>query len=176
MGRLRGKIFRFTKAGSQNSASVFSREKVRMKKIFDKLAGVRYYVHIKVNSNNNKIKRDNMNVKTTLPISEARKKIFKIAKEVQKPSNYYTLTEKGRPKVVLMSAEEFESWQETLEVMREFPDIEKDIKKAEKEYRKGDYITLEELLAKEGYVLSDKGKKKYGVSSDHSRKGAKRVR
>ena len=117
-----------------------------------------------------------MNTKTTLSISEARKKIFKIAEEVQKPSNYYTLTEKGRPKVVLMSAEEFESWQETLEVMREFPDIEKDIKKAEKEYKRGDYITLEELLAKEGYILKDKGKKKYGVSGNHSRKGTKRVK
>lgn len=35
-----------------------------------------------------------MRIKTTIPISEARKKIFKIAEEVQKPDNYYTLTEK----------------------------------------------------------------------------------
>jgi len=73
-----------------------------------------------------------MNTKTTLPISEARKKIFNIAKEVQKPSRYYTLTEKGIPKAVVMSANEFESLQETLEVIREFPDLDKDIKETER--------------------------------------------
>ncbi|PIR72354.1 MAG: hypothetical protein COU42_01680 [Candidatus Nealsonbacteria bacterium CG10_big_fil_rev_8_21_14_0_10_36_24] len=97
-----------------------------------------------------------MDTKTTLPISEARKKIFKIAKMVQKPSIRYTLTEKGRPKVVLMSADEFESWQETLEAIRDFPNLEKDIKKAEKEHRKGDYLFLEDVLAKEGFILANK--------------------
>ena len=90
-----------------------------------------------------------MDTKTTLPISEARKKIFKIAEKVQKPSTYYTLTEKGIPKVVVMSAEEFESWRETLEVMRDFPNLEKDVKKAEKDFKKGNYSTLEKILAKE---------------------------
>jgi len=102
-----------------------------------------------------------METKTTLPISEARKKIFKIAEKVQKPSTHYTLTEKGKPKVVMMSAEEFESWQETLEVMQEFPNIVEDIKKAEKEYKKGNYVTLEEIMAREGFILADKVKKKY---------------
>jgi len=100
-----------------------------------------------------------MNTKTTLPISEARKKIFKIAEKVQKPSTYYILTEKGRPKVAFMSAEEFESWQETLEAIRDFPNLEKDIKKAENEYKRGDYSTLESVLFKEGFVLADKAKK-----------------
>lgn len=95
-----------------------------------------------------------MDTKTTLPISEARKKIFKIAERVQKPTTYYTLTEKGRPKVIMMSADEFESWQETLEVIRVFPKLEKDIEKAEKEYKKGHYLTLEDVLSKEGFVLS----------------------
>ncbi len=100
-----------------------------------------------------------MNTKTTLPISEARKKIFEMAEKVQKPSTHYILTEKGRPKVAFMSAEEFESWQETLEAIRDFPDLEKDIKKAEKEYKRGDYSTLESVLSKEGFVLADKAKK-----------------
>ena len=77
-----------------------------------------------------------MDTKTTLPISEARQKIFKIAELVQKPSTYYTLTEKGRPKAVILSAEEFESWQETLEVNRDFPNLKKDIKMAENDYKK----------------------------------------
>ncbi len=84
-------------------------------------------------------------MKRTISISEARKKIFKIAEEVQKPNNYYTLTERGRPKAVIMSAEEFESWRETIEVMKEFPNLKKEIKKVEKEIKRGEYITLDEL-------------------------------
>lgn len=105
-----------------------------------------------------------MNTKTTLPISEARKKIFQIAEDVQKPSNYYTLTEKGRSKAVIMSADDFESWQETLEIVRDFPDIEKDIKQSKAEYRKGDYITLDDLMQKYGYVLKESPKQKYATS------------
>ena len=104
-----------------------------------------------------------MNTKTTLPISQARKKIFDIAKEVQKPDTYYTLTERGLPKAVIMSAEEFESWQETLEVIQDFPHLKKEIKISEREYKKGSYITLTEFLAKEGYVpshYSPKGSKR----------------
>ncbi|OGZ24055.1 MAG: hypothetical protein A3A08_01440 [Candidatus Nealsonbacteria bacterium RIFCSPLOWO2_01_FULL_41_9] len=114
-----------------------------------------------------------MNTKTTLPISEARKIIFKISDEVQKPGNYYTFTEKGRPKAVIMSAEEFDSWQETLEVVKEFPDLKKDIKEAEKAFKSGEYkswITLEELLRKEGFQVADKSSKKYGVSTQNKAK------
>jgi len=97
-----------------------------------------------------------MDTKTTLPISEARREIFKIAKRVQKPSTYYTLTEKGKPKAVVLSAEEFESWQETLEVTRSFPNLEKDVKAAEKDFKKRKCVTLEEVLSKEGFVLAGK--------------------
>ena len=109
-----------------------------------------------------------MNTKTTLPISEARKKIFEMAEKVQRPSTHYILTEKGRPKVAFMSAEEFESWQETLETMRDFPNLEKDIKKADRDVKSGeykDYPTLEEVLGEYGFVLADKSKTKHGVSS-----------
>ena len=97
-----------------------------------------------------------MDTKTTLPISEARKEIFKIAERVQKHSTYYTLTKKGKPRAVILSAEEFESWQETLEVNRIFPNLEKDLKVAEKDFKKRKCATLEEVLSKEGFVLADK--------------------
>lgn len=120
-----------------------------------------------------------MDIKTTLPISEARKNIFKIAEEVQKPNKHYTLTEKGRPKAVIMSAEEFESWQETLEVMKDFPDLDKDIEETESAIKSGEYkkwITLEEILKKEGFLIADKSAKKYGVSSKTKIKSRKRVK
>ena len=100
-----------------------------------------------------------MNIKTTLSISEARKKIFKIAENVQKLSNHYILTYRGKPKIAIISAKEFESWQETLDVMNDFPNLEKDIKKAEKEYEQNDYSTFEDVLLKEGFILKGKAKK-----------------
>jgi len=117
-----------------------------------------------------------MDTKTTIPISEARKKIFAIAEEVQKPNKYYTLTEKGRPKAVIMSAEEFESWMETLEVMKDFPDLNKDIREARREFKKGNYITLEELLEKEGFVVKNELKRTAGISGRHSAKSRTRNR
>ncbi len=100
-----------------------------------------------------------MDIKTILSISEARKKIFEIAEKVQKPAVYFTLTERGKPKAVVLSADEFESWQETLEVLRTFPKLEKDIEEAEEEYKSRNCLSLEDVLAKEGFVLSEKSKK-----------------
>ncbi len=118
-----------------------------------------------------------MDTKNTLSITDARKKIFDIADEVQKPSVHFTLTENGKPKAVIMSADEFESWQETMETLIDFPDIEKDIEELERAKKTGEYknwITLQELLSKEGLLLSDKAKKQYGVSNNRKIKGAKR--
>lgn len=49
-----------------------------------------------------------MKTKTTLSVSEARKNIFEIIDKVQKPNVYYTLTERGKPKAVILSTEKFE--------------------------------------------------------------------
>ena len=120
-----------------------------------------------------------MDAKTTLSISEARKKIFKIAEQVQKPDTHYTLTEKGKPKAVMMSAEEFESWQETMEVICDFPDLEKDIKELERDQKSGaykGYVALEDVLAREGFLVADKAVKKNALSREiktKSRRGIK---
>ena len=50
-----------------------------------------------------------MRAKTTLSITSARKNIFGIAEEVQKGDVYYTLTERGCPKMVVLSAKKFEA-------------------------------------------------------------------
>jgi len=117
-----------------------------------------------------------MDTKHTVSISEARKRIFEIADEVQQPDTYYVLTENGRPKAVILSIEEFESLRETIEVLEEFPNLKKDIAEAEAEYKRGEYVTLEEVLAKQGYVLADKGKQQYEVSRRHSKKNSKKTR
>ncbi|MFH1610928.1 MAG: type II toxin-antitoxin system Phd/YefM family antitoxin [Patescibacteria group bacterium] len=114
-----------------------------------------------------------MNSQNTLSITNARGKIFDLVQKTAAGARFF-LTDHGKAKAVLMSADEFDSWQETMAVMRDFPNLDKDIKEAEKDYKKGNYITLDELLKKEGYVLADKGKKKYGVQNSFAKKGSKR--
>lgn len=117
-----------------------------------------------------------MNTKTTIPISEARKNIFKIAEKVQKPGVYFTFTENGKPKGVIMSAEEFESWTETMEVMQQFPNLDKDIAEADKAIRTGDfrgYTTLEDLEKKWGFGKKKKSHTKNGISGTHKKQSSK---
>ncbi len=97
-----------------------------------------------------------MNTQTCIPISDARRRIFKISEEIQTPGIFYTLTEKGRPKAVLISAEEFEAWQETIETIQDFPNLKKEIKKAKKDFQQKKYITLDDFLAGEGYTRKNK--------------------
>jgi prevent-host-death family protein len=116
-----------------------------------------------------------MSTKNILSITEARKNIFKLSDAVQKSGVYYTLVQHGRAKAVLMSAEQFDSWQETIEVIRDFPNLKNDIKEAEEDLRFGKTISLEEALAKQGYVLADKAKKSY-VPSGIKSKSRQRTR
>lgn len=111
-----------------------------------------------------------INTKTTISISEARKRIFDIADEVQIPNKVYTLTADGKPKAVIMSAEEYESWMETMEVLYDFPDIKQDIAETDEAVRTGEYknwTTLDDLKREwgVGVVVAEKAKKKYGIRS-----------
>ncbi len=117
-----------------------------------------------------------MNSKTTLSITEARKRIFDIAEEVQKPGVYYTLTENGKPKAVVLSYEEYESIMETMDVMEEMPELGKELEESREAVKRGEHkswTTLEELLAKQGYVLAEKAKKSYVVSTKARSKSRK---
>lgn len=92
-----------------------------------------------------------MDSKTIVPISEARRNIFQIANRVQRPSVHYTLTENGRPKAVIMSAEEFDSLMETVAIAAD-PRLMREIKDSAAAYRRGDSIPLEAVIARKNYV------------------------
>lgn len=97
-----------------------------------------------------------MDAKTTISATEARRRFFDILDEIQKPAVRYIFTQRGRPRGVLMSAEEYESWLETLEVMMEIPDLAKDVAETKRDIKSGrykNYTTLEELMAKDGYGI-----------------------
>jgi prevent-host-death family protein len=125
---------------------------------------VRYNVHIGATKS--------MDIKKVLPLTEARKNIFKIIADIEKKGACYGLTDRGRIKAVLMPVEEFESWRETLSVMKDFPDLGQSIAAAKKDWKNKSFIGLYHILAREGYVLADKPKTKY-VSDTLKPKGGK---
>lgn len=117
-----------------------------------------------------------MNTQRTISISEARKRIFEIADEVQAPHKVYTLTSDGIPKVVIMSAEEYESWVETMEVERIFPDLDKEIAETDEAVRTGVYkkwASLEDMVARRTLAVAEKPKKKYGIRTKNKTKSRK---
>ena len=112
--------------------------------------------------------------------TKARNNFFALLEKVKGQTYPVHITVKGIPQAVIMSRNEFESWRETLEVMAECPDLKKDIKEAKEAFKTGVYknwSTLENLLAKEGFVVAEKPSKKYSVSTKaktRSRKTAKK--
>lgn len=79
-----------------------------------------------------------------LPANEARSNFYKILEDVDKTMSHYTITHRGRDKAVIMSVQEFESWQETLEIMAN-PQLVKDIKQGMKELKEGKGLSEEEV-------------------------------
>ncbi|MBI4999521.1 type II toxin-antitoxin system Phd/YefM family antitoxin [Candidatus Gottesmanbacteria bacterium] len=54
---------------------------------------------------------------TTIPANEARSNFYQILEEVGEKWRQLTITLRGKARAVIMSAEEFASWQETLDIM-----------------------------------------------------------
>ena len=80
----------------------------------------------------------------TLSITKAREELTTLVNKAKTRLDEYVITVNGAPAAVLISAEEYESWKETNEIMSD-PALMKSIKQGEKDIKKGDYITLEEL-------------------------------
>ncbi len=100
------------------------------------------------------------NLKNIISTTEARRRIFELTDAVQKSDQYYTLTENGRAKAVLVSSEEFSSMQSTIEALAEDPDLRELVAEADKAVASGDfsnYISFDDFLKEEGYVVAEKG-------------------
>lgn len=77
-----------------------------------------------------------------IPVTEARKNLLKLVDLVDEQYTRVDLTKKGKVKATLVSPDYLDSLEET---MYSLEHSLKDIKEAEKEIEKGEYITLEEF-------------------------------
>ena len=82
----------------------------------------------------------------------------------------WILTIKREKLVKNMNAEEFDSWQETLDIMSN-PELVKGIEQGKKDLREGRYITLDEFMAKNKIAcVRDKAGEYTVVSTKKSKK------
>jgi antitoxin YefM len=79
--------------------------------------------------------------------THARSRFLELVDEVDKFFKRYIITKKGEPKAVLLSADEFESWEETLFTLSK-PATMKTIREGEGDWkasRKEKFVSLKEL-------------------------------
>ncbi len=81
---------------------------------------------------------------TTVSATTARANFYDLIDQVAKSGKRVGITKKGEAKVVLMSMEELESWDETNEILSD-KKLMKDLKQAEKDIQEGRFVTWEEL-------------------------------
>ena len=81
---------------------------------------------------------------TTISITKARATLYDLIEEVSKKKKRIGLTNKGETKAVLISQAELESLEETLDLLSSNPNILQELKEAEEQVARGEYVTLEE--------------------------------
>ena len=72
----------------------------------------------------------------TLPISKAREDLANLVENANKRLDEYVITVNGSPAAALISADEYESWKETEEILAD-KELMKAIKQGEKDIEKG---------------------------------------
>lgn len=84
----------------------------------------------------------------TLPLSEAKAKLSGLINQVERRDEEVVITKNGRPAAVLISADEYESWKETIAI-RSDVEFMQEIRSglAALKARKTRLYTLEELLS-----------------------------
>jgi len=80
-----------------------------------------------------------------LSSSEAKARLSELVANCEKDEEDLVITRNGRPAAVLMSADEYEGWRETREILRN-PALMKEIKQGLRQLEKGQRFILEEVF------------------------------
>ena len=84
----------------------------------------------------------------TIPLKEARQQFSSIVDKVGRLRERYVVTKNGTARAVIMSAEEFESWVETLEFMSN-PKAVKALEQGLKEAKAGKFRSFKEVFGED---------------------------
>jgi antitoxin YefM len=79
-----------------------------------------------------------------VPFSEARANLTELLDELENKHEHVLITRNGRPSAVMLSADEYESLEETLEILQD-KDLMEALRKSEDDIRAGRLTSLEDL-------------------------------
>ena len=79
-----------------------------------------------------------------VPVTEAKRKLLEFARQAGDLGKTITLTRRGKPYVVMMSAEEYESIQETLEILSD-PEAMASLEKSKEDIQAGRLASWKDL-------------------------------
>ena len=82
---------------------------------------------------------------TIIPASEARSNFYDLLDEVSTTSKRFIITKRGRAQAIVLSLEEVESWEETLEIMSN-KKLVRDIKEGLSDLKRGRVTPLEDVI------------------------------
>jgi antitoxin YefM len=82
----------------------------------------------------------------TIPITEAKARIAELADRVAREHDHFTITRNGRADVMLISVAEYESMQETLDILSDEETLA-DLRQSREDFAAGDTFTAEQVRA-----------------------------
>lgn len=97
-------------------------------------------------------------VMETLPLATVKARLSALVDQVEDSQERIVITRNGRPAAVLISIDELEGLEETLEIMAD-PATTRRLRKAQSEIERGDVLDeaqLRESMAKSGRPLADR--------------------
>jgi len=83
----------------------------------------------------------------TFPLSDAKNRLSRIVNDVTERDEQVMITRNGRPAAVVISPEEFESWQATIDILSD-PDLMAQLQRSKKAMRRAKTYTIEELFGR----------------------------
>jgi antitoxin YefM len=87
-----------------------------------------------------------MTTMETIPITEAKARIAELADRVAREHDHFTITRNGRADVMLISVAEYESMQETLDLLSDEQALA-DLRQSRQDFHAGDTFSVDEVRA-----------------------------
>lgn len=84
---------------------------------------------------------------TILTVTEAKAHFLELIRDSDRRLERFLITKQGKPAAVVMNADEFEGWLETLEIMSDKKSL-KELRKAKKELEEGKTKSFKEVVGR----------------------------
>lgn len=85
----------------------------------------------------------------TVPFTDARATLSDLLDLVEHEQEHIVITRKGKPVAIVMSVAEWESWEETIDVLSD-PEAMEALRASEEDVKAGRLVDLDEVLRRHG--------------------------